>query len=87
MIVYHTFRSTATIIYILQPNGDNHWNHKGILNQTGGGTFQKNLIIFMHKVLMIIDNARNLQQPAAPLVIFVCRPGVKNDQELINRKP
>ena len=51
MIEYHTFMSTATIIYIhdniLQPNGDRHWNQKEILNQTGGGgTFQKFLIIF-----------------------------------------
>ena len=47
MIIYDTFRSTATIIYILQPNGDHHWNHKEILNQTGGGDISKIFIIFL----------------------------------------
>ena len=53
MIVYHTFRSTATIIYILQPNGDHHWNQKEILNQTGGGDISKFFMIFMHKAVKI----------------------------------
>ena len=40
-IVYHTFWLLGPRIYDLQPNGDHHKNHKEILNQTRGKTFQK----------------------------------------------
>ena len=40
-------------MYHLQPNADNEKNHKEILNQTGGRTFQKNHI-FMHRILLMI---------------------------------
>ena len=53
MIVYHTFRSTAIIIYILQPNADHHWNQKEILNQTEWGHFKKKSSFLMQNALTV----------------------------------
>ena len=59
MIVYHTFRPTATIISTVQPNEDHHWNHKEILNQTGGGDIPK----IFHHFLCIRPLSKKVDRP------------------------